>query len=193
MTAAPYWGLKETKVAYLTFQQPNIVFKAAGYVPIMSFLKAVIEHGEITSSLNAAKDVRDNANVSLLVSGAGNIAGFTKPLTLAGKAAKEIITKYDMAETTLDIVSLLNNGTNNAGSKAGWANMQAGRGYDDPEFHGVMLQLYDKKYGTNNYDAETKYHGSIGALEFRGENPLKDMQEMIEEAHQEVVSRRSAE
>jgi hypothetical protein len=68
--------------------------------------------------------------------------------------------------------------------------MQEGRGFDDPAFYTTMLSLYDQEYGTNYYDSVTKYHGSVGTLEFRGEKGTKIMQEMIEKARQEVTNNR---
>lgn len=90
---------------------------------------------------------------------------------------------FSSSKSLIDDRNAAFGGANNATSKNGRINMEQGRGYDDPRFINEMFKLYDDKYGTNNFDAENKYHGNIGFLEFKNE---ASMNQMIDKAMSNV-------
>lgn len=167
-----------TPIVQVSFQMSNPVKTTISVVyPLAGSAFALDNLSRLSGSENASEKTIRNARNSLIEAAAVDSVGLTSPKGIFARISKALVDwGYSKGKTAFNLFSAKEN---NMSTAEGWQNMSQGLGLDDPRFIKNMLSLYDKSYGTSFSKME---NAIIGDLEFKGDNAMNDLFQMIDEA-----------
>ncbi len=167
-----------TPIVQISFQRSNPVKTTISVVyPMAGSAVALDNLNRLSDSENASDKTIRNARNSLIEAAAVDSVGLTSTKGMFSRLFKALADwGYSKGKTAFNVFSTKEN---DMSTNQGWQNMSQGLGLDDPRFINNMLKLYDNQYGTSYSIME---NAIIGDLEFKGENAMNNLIQMIDDA-----------